>query len=91
MVNGIQNPGRSIPGPDANLPHFIYDRMVALNMRPTLTQLAREIGTSHNVLQTYLKGEREMKLSTAKKLVAVLEIDSIDTLIKEMPFLCEAE
>jgi len=87
----IQNPGRSIPGPDANLPHFIYERMIELNMQPTLGRLSSECGISSNALQRYLRGEREMKLSTARRLASVLAIDSIDTLLEEMPHLCKAE
>lgn len=80
----IQNPGRSIPGPDANLPGFIYDRMIYLNLSPTLTQLAEITGLQIRTLQRNLKGERAIKLSTAKQLADALDI-TVDDLIKAMP------
>jgi DNA-binding phage protein len=78
---------RHIPGPDAQLPDFIVQRMVDLNMRPTLSQLAFASGVNLMTLQRNLRGEREMKLSTANKLKTALDLDSIDELINHMPFL----
>lgn len=80
---------RHTPGPDPNLPAFVYKRMTELGMKPTLTNLSRKMGISHVALQTYLKGEREMKLSTAMKLVSALRLQSLDSLILELPFLCK--
>lgn len=82
---------RPIPGPDANLPPYIYDRMIALDMRPTLSGLADMCGISHQALQKYLRGKREMRLSTAKRLAEALKVESIDTLLVEMPYLCHSD
>lgn len=88
MTQGVHSAGRSIPGPDANLPHFIYERMIHLNLNPTLTQLAELTGLQIRTLQRNLKGERAFKLSTAKQLADALDI-TIDDLVKAMPSIVE--
>lgn len=76
---------RKAPGPDANLPPFIYDRMKAMNLQPTASQLALLTGVNLVTLQRNLKGEREMKLSTAYALKEGLKLDNIDELIANVP------
>lgn len=63
----------SSPGPDAKLPGFIVDRMIALKIRPTLTQLAIGSGVPIATLRANLNGESAMKLITAIKLAAFLQ------------------
>lgn len=63
------------PGPDANLPGFIVDRMVCLKMRPTLTHLAIGSGTPLNTLRQNLNGSKAMRLGTAVRLAAFLKCD----------------
>lgn len=69
---------KSIPGRDANLPSFIVDRMVALNMRPTLTQLALGIGSPKTTLRENLNKSKAMKLETAVRIAEFLQCDLTD-------------
>lgn len=65
----------SIPGPDANLPQYIYKRMVDLQMRPTLSSLAAGIGSAVSTLRENLNGSKSMRLETAVKIADFLECD----------------
>lgn len=86
MVHEVR---KSIPGRDANLPPFIIERMEELGYRPTASQLALLCGTGHVSMQRYLRGEREMPLSTAAKMRTALKLESIDKLIDALPYLAE--
>ena len=66
---------KSIPGRDANLPPFIVERMLELDMRPTLTQLAIGAGISKTSLGENLAGKSGMKLDTALRMADFLQCD----------------
>lgn len=77
----IDNTAReSIPGRDANMPSYIVERMVALKLRPTLTQLALGTGTPLNTLRQNLNGTKAMKLVTAIGIAKFLKC-SVDDLV----------
>lgn len=69
---------KSIPGRDADLPAFIVERMEALQLQPTLTQLALGIGASKSGLRENLKGLTATKLETAIKLAEFLRCELKD-------------
>jgi transcriptional regulator with XRE-family HTH domain len=77
---------KTIPGKEANLPPYIKDRMVKLDMVPTLTHLAGLIGTSKQTLGQNLSGLNKMSYPTAARLADALEV-SLDDLRKNLPFL----
>ncbi len=85
----IDNAARkSIPGRDANLPPYIVQRMKALEVKPTLSQLALMTGIKIMTLQTNLAGATAMKLPNAYKLAKSLDI-SLSELVENVPFLAE--
>ena len=66
---------RKIPGKPADLPSFIHDRMVEMELRPTLTQLALGIGAPISSLRENLNGTKSMKLDTAIRIADFLKCD----------------
>lgn len=66
---------KAIPGPDANLPGYIHERMVKLKFNPTLTELSKRTGVPVSTLRENLNGLKRMKLSTAVKIATCLSCD----------------
>lgn len=78
MLYVVESLGRKTPGPKGGMPASIKEAMLAANLTPTLTQLALATGIPLMTLKTNLSGEKEMRLSTALKLAAVLNISVED-------------
>lgn len=79
----VESLGRKTPGPKGSMPASIKEAMLAVGLKPTLTQLALSSGVPLMTLKTNLCGEAEMRLSTALKLARALNI-SMEELIKKL-------
>ncbi len=81
----VESLGRKTPGPKGSMPASIKEAMLAVGLKPTLTQLALSSGVPLMTLKTNLLGESEMRLKTALRLASVLNL-SVEELAKRLPF-----
>lgn len=68
------NTAKKASGWGDGLPPYVFNRMAALGMKPTLRQLALLSGVTTITLYRNFHGERAMHWETAKKLAVALQV-----------------
>lgn len=79
MFEVVSNLARTPNSPGANLPEYIYERMVELEYRPSLRKLGELTGIPAMTLRDNLSGKKEISFRNAVRLSESLNI-SLDEL-----------